>query len=307
MIFLQDDESKQQFMVDTGAIYSILPHLSKATTTGPPLSGVDRKDIPCWRRIRRQRHLFARRRLQIHTQVRFLVRPRAAGRPSRGVSEAALQSENRRRGTTLQMRSCPLLHSADGTVLFALFPAIVANGKGKPSPKHKIRHTIETMGHPVFTKAHLNPDKLRQAEAEFRQLEAAGIICRSDSPWLSSPHMVCKKDGSWRPCSDYRRLNLVTTHDCYPLPSILNLSNKLHGCKFFSCIDLVKGYHQIPRAAQDIAKTAIITLFGLFEYLFMPFGLRNAAQTFLRFMNRLFKQLRFVFCYMDDSCPSYPR
>jgi hypothetical protein len=112
--------------------------------------------------------------------------------------------------------------------------------------------------------------------------------------------MVRKKDRSWRPCGDYRHLNLATTHNRYPLPSILDLSNKLHGCKFFSCIDLVKGYHQIPMAAQDIAKTAIITLFGLFVYLFMPFGLRIAPQTFQRFMDRLFKHLAFVFCYLDD-------
>ncbi len=63
--------------------------------------------------------------------------------------------------------------------------------------------------------------------------------------------MVRKKDGSWQPCGDYHRLNLATTHGRYPLPSILDLSNKLQGCKFFSCIDLVKGYHQIPMAAQD--------------------------------------------------------
>ncbi len=43
-----------------------------------------------------------------------------------------------------------------------------------------------------------------------------------------------------------------------------------------------------------------ITLFGLFEYLFMPFGLRNTAQTFQRFMDSLFKHLPFVFCYLDD-------
>jgi cleavage and polyadenylation specificity factor subunit 1 len=53
-------------------------------------------------------------------------------------------------------------------------------------------------------------------------------------------------------------------------------------------------------AAADIAKTAIITPFGLFEYLFMPFGLSNAAQTFQRLMDRLFRQLPFVFTYLDD-------
>jgi hypothetical protein len=90
----------------------------------------------------------------------------------------------------------------------------------------------------------------------------------------------------------------VTTHDRFP--SILDLSNKLHGCKFFSCIDLVKGCHQIPMAAQDIAKTLIITPLGLFEYLFMPFRLCNVAQTFQRFMDSILKHLPFVFCYLDD-------
>jgi hypothetical protein len=101
--------------------------------------------------------------------------------------------------------------------LLASFPAIVSDGKGKPSPKHRIRHTIETTDCPVFAKAHrLDPDKLRQAEAEFRELEAAGIICHSNSPWSSPLHMVRKKDGSWQPCGNYRQLNLATTHNRYP-------------------------------------------------------------------------------------------
>jgi hypothetical protein len=51
--------------------------------------------------------------------------------------------------------------------------------------------------------------------------------------------MVPKKDGSWQPCGDYRRLNLVTTHDKYPLPNMQDLSNGPHGCTIFSKIDLV--------------------------------------------------------------------
>jgi hypothetical protein len=64
------------------------------------------------------------------------------------------------------------------------------------------------------------------------------------------------------------------------------LSNGLHGCKVFSKFDLVKGYHQITVHSADIPKTAIIKPFCLFEYLFTPFGLPNASQTFQRMMDR---------------------
>jgi hypothetical protein len=65
-----------------------------------------------------------------------------------------------------------------------------------------------------------------------------------------------------------------------------NLSNSLHGCTIFSKIDLVKGYHEISVATKNVPKSAIIKPFGLFEYLFTPFGLSNAAQTFQRMMDR---------------------
>ena len=82
-------------------------------------------------------------------------------------------------------------------------------------------------------------------------MEKAGICQKASSPWASPLHMVPKADGSWRPCGDYRRLNNATKPDHYPLPNIADITNVLGGAKFFSKIDLLKGYFQIPVAEEE--------------------------------------------------------
>jgi hypothetical protein len=79
----------------------------------------------------------------------------------------------------------------------------------------------------------LDPEKHRIAEEEFLALEKAGIIRRSNSPWTSPLHLVPKKDGSWRPCGDYCRLNAVTIPDRYPLPNMQSLNDLMVGCTVF--------------------------------------------------------------------------
>jgi hypothetical protein len=86
--------------------------------------------------------------------------------------------------------------------------------------------------------------------------------------------MVRKPYGSWWPCGDYRRLNLVTIPDAYTLPNMMDFATRMSGCTIFGKVDLGKGYHQIPMHAKDIC---IITPFGLYEFLRMGFGVRNAG------------------------------
>jgi cleavage and polyadenylation specificity factor subunit 1 len=178
----------------------------------------------------------------------------------------------------------------------------VANTEGRlPPAKHKTLHHIKTTGPPATARfRRLDAAKLAATKADFAKLEKEGIIRRSSSTWSAPLHMVMKPDGTWRPCGDYRRLNLATTPDSYPLPNIQDLSARLHGCSIFSKLDLRKGYYQIPVQEGDIHKTAVITPFGLWEFLRMPFGLRNAGQSFQRFMDEVLAGLDFAFCYLDD-------
>ena len=112
--------------------------------------------------------------------------------------------------------------------------------------------------------------------------------------------MVVKKDGSYRPCGDYRRLNNVTEGDHYPLPNITDVTSYLDGAKIFSKLDLTKGYYQIPMAPKDIPKTAVTTPFGTFTFNFSCFGLRNAGATFQRMMDMILGDLPFCTVYIDD-------
>lgn len=91
--------------------------------------------------------------------------------------------------------------------------------------------------------------------------------------------MVHKKSGGWRLCSGYHWFNARTIPGRYPVAHILAYFLMLHG-KIFLKIDVVRAYHKIPVKTEDIPKMAIITPFRLFEFMVMPFGLCNAAQTF---------------------------
>ena len=127
-----------------------------------------------------------------------------------------------------------------------------------------------------------------------------GIIRPSFSKWASPLHMVKKENGEWRPCGNYRLLNDQTTPDSYTVPHIQDFVANLTANTVFSNIDLVHAYNQIPVHEDNIAKTAILTPFGLYEFCRMPFRLHNAAQTFQRFIDTVLCGFDFIFDFVDD-------
>jgi hypothetical protein len=146
------------------------------------------------------------------------------------------------------------------------------------------------------------PNELAELKTQLQDLLEKGFIRPSSSPWGCPTIFVKKKDQTLWMCVDYRPLNEVTIKKKYPLPRIDILFDQLTGARVFSKIDLQLGYHQICIRPEDVPKTAFTTLYGLFEYLVMSFGLTNAPAHFTYLMNSVFMPEldKFVVVFIDD-------
>ena len=152
---------------------------------------------------------------------------------------------------------------------------------------------------PLYPLTELERDELKK---QLKELLDKGFIRKSTSPAGAPVLFVRKKDGTLRLVIDYRKLNEMTIRNSYPLPLISELLDRVKGAKVFTKLDLKSAYNLVRIKEGDEYKTAFRTRYGHFEFLVMPFGLKNAPATFQHFINDVLSEYLddFVISYIDD-------
>lgn len=180
----------------------------------------------------------------------------------------------------------------------------VFSEKGECTPFAE--HHVNTGNHqPIAVPPYrLTPAKRAVMETEINKMLNDGVIEECESAWVSPALLVPKKDGTFRFCVDYRKLNAITKIDSYPLPLIDDLLQYTKKNCYMSTIDLRSGYWQVKLAEQDRDKSAFTCPLGVYRWNVMPFGMCNAPATFQRLIDRFksgasLKDLTLL-CYLDD-------
>ena len=160
---------------------------------------------------------------------------------------------------------------------------------------------MDTGSHPPICQGPYNtPQGLIASVKELKWLLDKGYIRESTSSWASPMVTVKKPDGSARICIDFKVINAITTPLPFYMPRVEEVLEQLEKSKVISKLDLTKGYYQVPMFPGDMHKTAFVCHQGKYEFLRMPFGVRNAPAVFQELMQKLFREYRH-FCspYMD--------
>jgi hypothetical protein len=159
---------------------------------------------------------------------------------------------------------------------------------------------------PVRARPYPVPESIKGVlRKQIEDLLQAGVIAQSTAPNFVSPIiMIKKKDGSYRMCVDYRKLNECTVKHHQLLPTIPDIANVLAHKRYFSSLDLASGYWQVGMHKDSQELTTFITPdLSTYYWRVLPFGLTNAPASFMRLMNAVladFIAAGQVICYVDD-------
>ncbi len=175
--------------------------------------------------------------------------------------------------------------------------------EGPSESKNEIQHVLDlrTKLHTLVVRSRpyrLPEHKKKVVQSELEAMLEMGVIEESRSDWASPIVLVPKTDGSVRFCVDYRKVNAVSKFDAYPMPWVDELLDRLGTARFYSTLDLTKGYWQSPLSPLSKEKSAFTTPFGLHQFITLPFGLFGAPATFQRLMDKILRL--HTAAYLDD-------
>ena len=143
---------------------------------------------------------------------------------------------------------------------------------------------------------------LSEIRRQVSELLRKGLIRPSKSPWAFPTTLAPKSDGTKRLCIDFRSINSVTVNEREPIPIVQDIIDQLNKARVFTVLDMAWGYWHVPMHPDSIEKTAFVTPDGQYEWLVLPFGLKNAPSSFQRIIRQVLGDLvnNGVVPYFDD-------
>ena len=316
LIYVYDQESGVRYLVDTGAVVSVIPPSpwQRLNNSKSRLYAANGTEIP----------VYGSRKVYLSLNDRLYKFPFLVAKVKYPTIGADFLSCF---GLLVDLKNCQLIDSTSNSIvkcyrshaksisasfvsptigspyygLLREFSDLTVQRHASVRPRHNTIHRIITTGAPVHFKARAVPEKFRRKlKDKLIELLESGDIIRSNSPYASPIAIVPKGESDIRLCMDYRALNNQTVKDKWPVPHIKDFTRELAGCRYFSKIDLAKAYHQIPLHPRDQHKAAFICPEGLFQPTTLPFGLTNACGTFCRFIAEVTLGIENIFVFFDD-------
>lgn len=197
---------------------------------------------------------------------------------------------------------CPL----DRKHLSDLFMSdyVEPNRPAEPETKFEMKIIVDPNHVPFFYK----PRRLSYAEKiAVREIVSdlldKNVIRKSNSEYSSPIVLIRKKTNDYRLCVDYRSLNKITLRDNFPIPLIEDQLDQLKDKNYFSRLDLKNAFYFVDMDKSSIKYTSFVTPDAQYEFLKMPFGLKNSPSVFMRFIHNIFKDLleqQKILIYIDD-------